>query len=637
MNVCLVGKYPPIEGGVSTETFWIARRLAERGHEVHVVTNAFEIEPAYRLELLPEDEPWWSGDVAGGARVEVHALASFDAKALSYVPQANPFVSRLAGLVADVVEAHDCEAIIAYYFEPYAVAGSLAAASTGRPLVVKHAGSDIDRLMQAPELAATYKGVLRSAEVVVTTPRLMTRFLGFGVGRERLVAAPVLPVPAELFFEAPAEEPLRPPAVGIYGKIGRSKGTFDLVSALGALAADGVDFELRAMIGEVQGEWLAPALDEASLSDRTRILPLVPHWRVPSFIRACTAVCFLERDFPVAIHGPMVPREVLACGVSLVVSGEIASKQGRGGSFESGENVVVIDDPKDHVALADALRPLLTDPGTAAAIGRRARELSQAIEPDDRFGAGWEAIALRAAGRSGRTELDAPAASDLIAPRLHAFVAAALPELSAALGDQPRDHEPFAVALAWCERVEHRLPDLPDLPEDDRRTLAEGLRYQRLRLECTGGASWTPWHAGESPLGTRGPDADRDGELAPVCFPGIVIETFEPEVANLLAPQGNGEPDALDTPLRVIFHQTPNLAGCELAVDEATLELLSLCDGSRSVDRIVGEMAEWFGVDEDPARDAVLGVLERLRAVGVIKLVVATPTADADLTLAAAR
>ncbi len=51
MKICIVGKYPPIQGGVSAQTYWAARGLAERGHQVYVVTNAADAEDAYRIHL----------------------------------------------------------------------------------------------------------------------------------------------------------------------------------------------------------------------------------------------------------------------------------------------------------------------------------------------------------------------------------------------------------------------------------------------------------------------------------------------------------------------------------------------------------------------------------------------------------
>ena len=48
MRVCLIGKYPPIQGGVSMRTYHMAHELAKRGHQVQVITNAREVELPWR-------------------------------------------------------------------------------------------------------------------------------------------------------------------------------------------------------------------------------------------------------------------------------------------------------------------------------------------------------------------------------------------------------------------------------------------------------------------------------------------------------------------------------------------------------------------------------------------------------------
>jgi hypothetical protein len=53
MKVCCLVKYPPIQGGVSMHSYWMARRLAQRGHQVYVVTNAAEVEGDYRMAMTP--------------------------------------------------------------------------------------------------------------------------------------------------------------------------------------------------------------------------------------------------------------------------------------------------------------------------------------------------------------------------------------------------------------------------------------------------------------------------------------------------------------------------------------------------------------------------------------------------------
>ena len=49
MRLCYISKYPPVQGGVSRQNFWMARALADRGIEVHLVTNAPEVEEGFRI------------------------------------------------------------------------------------------------------------------------------------------------------------------------------------------------------------------------------------------------------------------------------------------------------------------------------------------------------------------------------------------------------------------------------------------------------------------------------------------------------------------------------------------------------------------------------------------------------------
>ncbi len=47
----MISKYPLIEGGVASQVYWLAKGLGERGHKVHIVTNALEVEEENREKL----------------------------------------------------------------------------------------------------------------------------------------------------------------------------------------------------------------------------------------------------------------------------------------------------------------------------------------------------------------------------------------------------------------------------------------------------------------------------------------------------------------------------------------------------------------------------------------------------------
>ena len=99
LRVCVIGKYPPIQGGISAQCYWMCRWLAERGHEVDVVTNADEVEDHYRLRL--DGNGLADGDMRGSLRVwrtESPTLA------YRHIPQTNPVVTKLTSLALEAID-----------------------------------------------------------------------------------------------------------------------------------------------------------------------------------------------------------------------------------------------------------------------------------------------------------------------------------------------------------------------------------------------------------------------------------------------------------------------------------------------------------------------------------------------------
>ena len=91
MRICIIGKFPPIQGGVSMRTYWRAHGLAALGHEIHVVTNAKESVAPHRMLMRPEDWGRCAREYDKGS-VTVHWTDPVD-RSQSYIPMASPFVS----------------------------------------------------------------------------------------------------------------------------------------------------------------------------------------------------------------------------------------------------------------------------------------------------------------------------------------------------------------------------------------------------------------------------------------------------------------------------------------------------------------------------------------------------------------
>lgn len=413
MNVLALTKFPPIQGGVSAKGHATAWELARLGHRVEVVTNASACEPGLTMSLDASDLALLAG-AAGTGRVTVHDVRSEDRR--PYVPWAEPFVTKLVGRALAVHRSRPFDVIYGSYLEPYGVAAALVATITARPLVIRHAGSDVGRLALHPDLAETYRWVFDRCERVLTRgtggARVALDRLGVDPARfysprsDRLpgyfrrrpepldvcgwadqpewFARLELPEALSRAISQANAKPLPPaPVIGIYGKVGVTKGTYDLLEALEVVASRGTAFTLAVVVGartETLASFYGEVMSSRQLGSRTRFLPLMAPWRVPSFVAACDVVPMLERDFGITFHNSRIVREVLAVGSCLVCSREIADKQWFAESLVDATNCVIVDDPRDTATLALRLTQVLEDPSNRRSIAARGRTLSHAIE-----------------------------------------------------------------------------------------------------------------------------------------------------------------------------------------------------------------------------------------------------------------
>jgi len=487
--------------------------------------------------------------------------------------------------------------------------------------------------------------MLISAATVITRPNLYPRFLGLGVRPEALRTGPPFAIPPQFTPDAtpmPADEiarlsgrPYRPgvPTIGMYGKPGEFKGTYDLVAALGSLHADGLDVNLLLLSGSSQDERLTAAIDAAGIANQTWRLPFIPHWRVPGFIRACTAVCFLERDFPVPIHGPVVAHEILSTGTCLVLSGEIHSRQRRRDDLVDGDNLVLVDDPKNRDVLAKKLRALIEQPEAAAEIAARGRRFADGFPPFSDFMAVWDDL-VTAVVRPATTDSPVPAPQPLADA-----LATALPWARRLLGDAydslvgefgeewpgaSATDSAAAVRLAdgFCEFLERRTTG----------AFRDAARFQRARY-------WSLRDDGQPnrrPLGDalhgRLLTLDTIRDLYPVRGVPVRVERFEHDVTPLFcvtgAPPVTGPAELEARTTTVAFARLANLAPTELRIGESTLRLLERCDGSVSTAGLIEQLGnDHPGASVEPT---VVTALGRLFASGVLAFA-AAPTAPATL------
>lgn len=627
MRVCVIGKYPPIEGGVSAQTYWTAHLLARAGHEVFVVTNADEVEPEHRECLLPGDAGRLEADYPDGGSVRVSFTQPRHDDDLYYIPRNRPTVTRLASVAAELVRRHDCEVLIGWYLEPYVIATSLVAAWTGRPFLIRHAGSDLYDLAAQPELGPAYREVIRAASGVLSS---VLPAEGLGVPAERVFGFPGPFLPAEFsatgtamdlvetartLHERPAPRSVRAGTVliGAYGKLGVSKGTVDLVRAVARVRAAGHPVGL-ALLGGGRG-WPAviEAVDAAGIAEVTVMLPMLAPWHIPSFIRSCRAMAFLERDFEVAGHRPVVPLEILACGRPVLLSSQLASTvlPGRPADDPLFDAVELVD-PRDPDALAEAVISVLARTGpTAAALAASLRDEAEVAR--------WYASVFeRVLGRRPASGASAAERSEV-----ERVLARYSPALVHALGPRLAERHPADVRGASNALLAAYAVTDACLPEVRAMIRGRDGRMRRLAQLALAEhhALWTRVDV-ESRRGVpafpvpvqRVPRLEGFDELRPVASNWLRVAEFDVDAfahleavtsGHATALPGDGADPAGGPRQVLLFHKAPNLTHTVSRIGGAVRALLEAADGTRSL----RELAATLG-----ARDVRLSGL--LRSVG---------------------
>lgn len=375
-GICFISKYPPIEGGVSSRTYWLLRGLGKRGHRIHLVSNAWEVEAEYREEFEGEDIDQYQPE-----NVSVHNTNPFsDPK---YIPYSPPYTEKISSLAIETVREHDLDLIDSWYFLPYGVSGFITKTFCSKSLVIRHAGSDMGRLLTSPYLHTILSEVVRSADMIVTYPGNKDTFLGLGVPEDRLSLDTTASVDPSVFNPRVEPYELRGvkgtdegvPVITYIGKVSAAKGIYELTEALHRIDED---FLLLLVCGGRELNRLKADVEQKGLGDKTVFLGFKPPWQIPRILKLSTCVVIPERDFPIGSHTPILPREAMATGRCTVLSDELFNKR-RYLDAKNGIHTLVVD-PLNIDEFSKTLVEVIRDPDRAEAVGAEAAKLAEKHE-----------------------------------------------------------------------------------------------------------------------------------------------------------------------------------------------------------------------------------------------------------------
>ena len=135
-KVICISKYPPLEGGIATKTFWLSKALAERGHKIHIITDREDISPEYSI-------PNCCGEF-NHKNVIVHRPQN---EIPWYIPNVPDRTLELLDLTIQVINKYKVDIIDTGYLIPYGIVGYLASKIINIPFILRHGGSDIENFL----------------------------------------------------------------------------------------------------------------------------------------------------------------------------------------------------------------------------------------------------------------------------------------------------------------------------------------------------------------------------------------------------------------------------------------------------------------------------------------------------------
>lgn len=160
-RIAFLGKYYPIEGGNASATYWLARGLAKRGHDVHIIADAWEASGSY--QIMNESEP--------AEKLPNLFIHRSEQEIPWHIPEYDEQPLALLDLTLEIIAKHNIETLDTGYLAPYGMVGHVAQRISGVKHVLRHGVSDVEEFFKKGQLKSLLQGSIKCADAVVTDER----------------------------------------------------------------------------------------------------------------------------------------------------------------------------------------------------------------------------------------------------------------------------------------------------------------------------------------------------------------------------------------------------------------------------------------------------------------------------------
>jgi glycosyltransferase involved in cell wall biosynthesis len=304
MNICILSKFPPIEGGISSKTYWLSRGYAAAGIPVHVISNGNTVEDEYRIKECDLVK----NPVKGIIMHEVEKSLPW------HIPEDSHSLAKLIEKTLEINRLYPMDVIDTGYLVPYGIAGYIVNKITGIPYIIRHGGSDLEKFLKPGIFKNILELVLKNASAIITD-RFHEAF--FPAYKEKLeFIAPY--VPDSTIF-SPGLKKINPFPVLLYvGKINwywQRKG-LDMIAGCAPFLPKGWELNI---IGQGRGVERFKQFIRQSGIDEIHLQSFVNPVQVPLLLQNTDYVFCFSVDDPIkTISNTLL--EAIHCGTTVIVN-----------------------------------------------------------------------------------------------------------------------------------------------------------------------------------------------------------------------------------------------------------------------------------------------------------------------------
>lgn len=162
MNVLLIGKFPPCQGGVSSKYYWMYQALTRHfDFSWHAITI---LKKPYCSTALPTNP------------ANISVLEDVDHELPWFIPKTDLIVDRLVNMGLQISNVKKFDLIEVNYLQPFASAGWILSTLLRLPLLIRPAGSDYHKFLSYPGVKLSMEAYLTHCSKILLPPEKIVDF-----------------------------------------------------------------------------------------------------------------------------------------------------------------------------------------------------------------------------------------------------------------------------------------------------------------------------------------------------------------------------------------------------------------------------------------------------------------------------